>query len=103
MQDVQKLKEISERAQFGKGFNKSVDPSLRQAWEIDSLKLLDNVDLPLLVTPHLDFPAELLNVQIQAKLDKLLLFETAGHYKRNMKSEKEFGKPHIAGFELLNF
>lgn len=86
---MQRLKGISKKAEYGKGCNKYLDPTMTEAWEIDSSKLDQNMDWSLLITSHLGFPSDLLN--IQAKLDKLILYEAGGHYERNVKSENVFG------------
>jgi hypothetical protein len=92
-QDLQRLKEISEVACYGKQLNKILDSSKRQALEINSSKLtstiIDDLNLLSMVMRHLDLPSDLMNVQ--AKLQQLILYESGGHYHRTMEYEKEYG------------
>ncbi len=85
------MKEISKIAPHGKGYNKYFDPSKRQAWEIDSSKIADHFDLPMLITPHMGFSNNLMK-NVKTKFDKLILYEIDGHYTHNLKSENVFGK-----------
>ena len=47
------------------------------------------MSLSSLVMNHLELPSELMNVQ--AKLDHMILYESGGHYQHTLDSEKEYG------------
>jgi len=92
-QDIQRLKKISEVACYGKQLNKVLDSSKRLALEISFSKITstisDDLKLPSLAMNHLGLPSELMDVQ--AKLQQLILYESGGHYHRTMEYEKEYG------------
>ena len=87
------MKQISEEAPYGKGYNSFLDPFIRKAIQINSSKIIstapENLDLSSHVLRLLDLPPELM--EIEAKLDQLILYETGGHYKHVLDSKKETG------------
>ncbi len=91
-QEIQRLKTVSEVACYGKQLNKILDSSKWLALEINSSKLTSTIfyvlKLPSLAMHHLGLPSELMDVQ--AKLQQLILYESGGHYHRTMESEKEY-------------
>lgn len=88
-QDIIRLKQMSEKAPYGKGCNVSIDPHVMQAFQIDSEKLLSispkNFDI-WLVARHLRLHVDLEDVEV--KLDKLILYETGGHFKQTFISSQ---------------
>ncbi len=90
-QDLKRLKGISEPALCGKGCNQFLDPLKIQALKIEASKVLlpKELDLSSLIVSHLGLPVASINVQ--AKLAKLILYETGGHYKRDYNFEKKMG------------
>jgi hypothetical protein len=70
-----------------------LDCSKKFALQIDASKLAstisDDLSLTSMVMHHLDLPSELMNVQ--AKLDQLILYESGGHYQCVLESGKEYG------------
>ena len=67
------------------------DPSIIKALQIDSFQILEpsGLDLSPLIIRKLGLETQ--SVNIQAKLEKLVLYEVDGHYKRDLNSENEFG------------
>ena len=92
-QDFQRLKKVSSPSFHGKGFNKFLDSSKRLAFEVDGKKIgstiAEDLSLSSLVVNHLELPSEFMNVQ--AKLDHMILYESGGHYQHTFDSEKEYG------------
>ena len=92
------MKQISKVSPYGKGYNSHVDQSVRLAFEIDSSNVIStmpdnlNVLLSSLVTCDLGLSPDLMN--IETKLSHLILFETGGHFKRILHSEKHFGRTY---------
>lgn len=70
-----------------------MDSSNRLALEVDGKKIdsttAEEMSLSSLVMNHLELPSELMNVQ--AKLDHMILYESGGHYQHTLDSEKEYG------------
>ena len=93
LQDVQRLKKISQDAPYGKGKNTHLDPLIRKAMQIDKSKIISTAPVDLGLSSHvvrlLNLPADLMDVEV--KLDELILYESGGHYQRTLYSKKESG------------
>ena len=91
-QDVTRLKEISQQAPYGTGNNNYVDPLIRKAMQIDRSEIISTTPVDLCLASHvvhlLDLPSTDL-MDIEVKLDQLILYESGGHYKRDLDSKKE--------------
>ncbi|XP_057376766.1 uncharacterized protein LOC130697985 isoform X2 [Daphnia carinata] len=77
IEDVEKLKSIAEPALHGNGLNVVLDPYLRKGWQVAEDCYSNTVD---------------------AYIDKLVLYESGGHYKKHCHSELEQG---ICGVMIL--
>ena len=88
---MKKLLQISVEAPFGKGKNMYVDYSVRKARHIDASKILSttptNLDLSSLVLNHFELPSELM-MKVQAKLNKVVIYQNGCHYKQDCESIK---------------
>ena len=88
-----RLKEISHQAPYGRGNNNYVDLLIRKAMLIDQSKIIPTTPVELCLVSHvvrlLDLPTDLMDVEV--KLDQLILYESGGHYKRDLHSKKEPG------------
>lgn len=97
LQQARALIENSRQAPFGKNHDTIVDLSVRKTWEIDSSQV--QVDdkwltqkLPLLLEKiSINLGLDTSSTQIEAKLYKLLLYESGGHFKLHQDTEKEKG------------
>lgn len=103
-QDVERLKNIAEPALHGKGLNVVLDPNLKKAWQVDGIKISGLSPKNVLHTTLAELCAKtLINLKlgwlfengdsntIEACIDKLVLHEPGGHYKRHHLSELEQG------------
>ena len=94
MQDFAKLKKNSTEAPYGKGKNKIFDSSVVNYQEIDSFKVLSTMPASLalssLIIHQLGLPRA--SMDIEAKLEKLVIYETGGHNMKDYNIEKTFGK-----------
>ena len=89
-----RLKEISHQAPYGRGNNNYVDPLIRKAMMIDQSKIIPTTPVELCLVSYvirlLDLPTDLM-MDVEVKLDQLILYESGGHYKRDLHSKKEPG------------
>ena len=89
-----RLKEISHQAPYGRGNNNYVDPLIRKAMLIDQSKIIPTTPVELCLVSYvirlLDLPTDLM-MDVEVKLDQLILYESGGHYKRDLHSKKEPG------------
>ena len=80
-----------------------VDSSVCQAWQIDSSKILSttpkNLDLSSLALKYFEFPSELM-IKVQAKLNKVVMYQSGGHYKRDCESIK-FGNCYYFNWSMF--
>ena len=103
-QDVEKLKSVSVPAPCGMGMNVVVDTTLNNAWQIDGFKIskvsptnffhttLAEISVEALCHLQLGWLIEdLHNNKVQVCIDKLMLFESGGHYKRHRDLDLEQG------------
>uniref|UniRef100_A0A0P6GTG8 Fe2OG dioxygenase domain-containing protein n=1 Tax=Daphnia magna TaxID=35525 RepID=A0A0P6GTG8_9CRUS len=111
IEDVEKLKSIAEPALHGNGLNVVLDPNLRKGWQVagmrisglfpkDSLqKTLGELCAKALLNLKLGWLLEDCDSNtVDAYIDKLVLYESGGHYKRHRHSELEQG---ICGVVIL--
>ena len=70
-----------------------MDPLIRKAMLINQSKIIPTTPVELCLVSHvvrlLDLPTDLMDVEV--KLDQLILYESGGHYKRDLDSKKEPG------------
>ncbi len=90
-----KLIDHAQRAPYGKGHDTLIDTEVRNTWEIDGSKItFGNPDWKKLLNKILDkvkgsFSLE--DVQIEASLYKLLIYEKGGFFLKHKDTEKEEG------------
>ena len=83
---MKKLLQISVEAPFGKGKNMYVDYSVRKARHIDASKILSTTPTNLVLN-HFELPSELM-MKVQAKLNKVVIYQSGCHYKQDCESIK---------------
>ncbi|KAI9552380.1 hypothetical protein GHT06_022746 [Daphnia sinensis] len=111
IEDVEKLKSIAEPALHGNGLNVILDPNLRKGWQVTGMKIsglfpkdflqktLGELCTKALLNLKLGWLLEDCGSNIvDAYIDKLVLYESGGHYKRHRHSELEQG---ICGVMIL--
>ena len=78
---------------YGRENNNYVNPLIRKALLIDQSKIISTAPVDLCLASHavgvLDLPTDMMDVEM--KLDQLILYESGGHYKRDLVSKKEPG------------
>lgn len=93
MQDIDVLKVVSEEVPCGRGCNVSLDVPARLTKQIGAEKVhfitLTKTDIWSAIGCHLGLPINAIDVEI--KLDKLVLYETGGDYKQKIINSKQFG------------
>lgn len=80
---MQRLRDISHVSTFGKGLHKHYNPKVRHSREIYPQFVSipsDNFGLSSLIINNMNLP-EAINVDV--KLDKIILYDTGGHYQQN--------------------
>jgi hypothetical protein len=107
--DLLRLKEIAEKAPFGKGFETVHDEDVRDAWQIDAKKVhapASHADFfsktvhglaKQALHDHLQIDAE--GMGVKAHLYKMLIYEKGGHFLVHRDTEKE---PGMFGTYLLH-
>ena len=70
-----------------------MDPLFRKAMLIDQSKIISTTPVDFCLASHvvrlLDLSTDLMDVEM--KLDRLILYESGGHYKRDLVYKKEPG------------
>ena len=87
---AERLKKIGSPAPFGRGLNSTINPSLRQGWQIEGNKVSIPVDeeeknfslktrpaLVKLAMTQLGLPVDV--VAVEANLNQMLLYDSGGH------------------------
>ena len=73
---------MSDQAPHGKGCNVVIEPSMKQACQIDAQKVFstfpENFEINL-INHNLQLNIDVEDIEV--KLDKLILYETGGHFK----------------------
>lgn len=91
--DVAKLRNVCEQALHGHGGNTVLNTAIRRAWQVDAAKVsfptkpefltktLQEVAGTAVRALGVDCPVSFDNPEVEARLYKLLLYETGGHFK----------------------
>ena len=101
--NVAKLRNVCEQAPHGHGANTVRCTAIRRAWQVDAAKVsfptkpefltktLQEVAGTAVRAMGVDCPVASDNPEVEARLYKLLLYETGGHFKPLCDTEKEVG------------
>eukprot|EP00957_Ditylum_brightwellii_P102985 7848261-Ditylum_brightwellii.AAC.1 len=92
-----RLRSVAEKAPFGKGMNTVLDESIRKVWQIDGTNVkFDRCNQwqDMMQSIVLNCVASLgmtddQNMNVHARLYKMLLYEKGGHFKKHRDTEKE--------------
>ncbi|CAM9692084.1 unnamed protein product, partial [Scytosiphon promiscuus] len=96
-ENVDVLRAASELAPYGHGAETKVDESVRRAWQIDGASIgLSKEFTEAVGRRHALRAAEKLGLRaralgVEARLYKLVMYETGGHFKPHKDTEKEAG------------
>lgn len=107
VQDVEKLKDLSELAPYGKGLNVVVDSNMNHAWQLTATKIIAAVPESFFTTTITEMTSQALSHlqldwliegdedndnRVEVFLQKMLVYDTGGHYRRTRDYEFEEGK-----------
>ncbi|EFJ38038.1 hypothetical protein SELMODRAFT_402801 [Selaginella moellendorffii] len=99
LEDLDKLKAVSQPAPFGIGKRTLGDTSVRQPWQLDPSKISFPDNPEFLAKTAYDIASAALSsmgvhagsLELGVKLYKMLLYEPGGHFKLHSDKEKEAG------------
>lgn len=115
LQDVEKLKSISQMAPYGKGLNIVIDTNMKKTWQIQTSKISSvspenffqttfaEMISNAIANLHLGWLFENCNdeiAEVEAHMHDLLLYDTGGHYKRHCNFGTEQGN-YICQYLLI--